>query len=73
MGLSVLMMTYPSSEVGDMGQDVIGLKCLYEGHKWDIFSMTRNAMGVYYGIRRHGAKQVVMGNLVTLVEKKKGA
>ena len=56
-----------------MEQDVIGLKCLYEGHKWDIFSMTRNAMGVYYGIRRHGAKQVVRSNLVTLVEKKKGA
>lgn len=57
----------------DMEQDVIGMKCIYDGHKWDIFSMTRNAMGVYYGIRRHGARQVVRSNLVTLVEKKKGA
>jgi hypothetical protein len=53
-----------------MEQDVIGMRCLYNGHKWEIFSMTRNSLGVYYGIRRHGLKQVVRRALVTLVEKK---
>jgi hypothetical protein len=48
------------------------MKCLYNGHKWEIFSMTRNSLGVYYGIRRHGAKQVVRRSLITLVNRKEG-
>lgn len=52
-------------------KDVIGMKCIYDGAKWEIVSMTRNALGTYYGIKRHASTQVVKSSLVYLLNTEK--